>query len=127
MSAESELGAARNWFRMLRLSIEEISDPTFQQRVWMGDLPEPISSYLEVSTTILEDVPFDLIHGHLSELGITREQWADVKQFCSALRSFDALVPDPYDIGAVVGQPRWSSIVDRARALLAELPCAEST
>lgn len=122
MTGEPEVEAARNWLDLLRSSIEEIADTEFQARVWMGDCQEPRSSYLEVSTTILDDVPFELIGRHLGELQIDQEQWGRLKEFHSVLREFDNSIGDAYDIGAVVAQQGWKAVVDQARALLAELP-----
>lgn len=118
---ESEV--AKNCFNQLRWAIEQISDPEYQARVWMGDLPDERSSYLDASAEILDqDERNDLIADHLCEIGLDPQRWARVIEFTRTLQSFEDSVPHPYDSAEVVRHPNWHLIVSQARTLLAELP-----
>ena len=123
MTNEQEIEAARNWFSLFRQSVVEIADPEFQGRVWMRDIPDMRSSYVEVELTILEDTPFELISSNLREIGLTEKEWSAALHFCDSLREFnESSVPDPYDVRAVITHPGWSALVSKARSLLALLP-----
>lgn len=119
----SESEVARNCFNQLRWAIEQIANPEYQVRVWMGDDPDEKSSYLDASAEILDqDERFALIASHLAEVGLTLQQWSDVTEFSRTLQKFEDSVPHPYDSAEVLRQPGWKSIVSHARAVLARLP-----
>lgn len=118
---EAEL--ARNGFERVRSAIGEISDLEYQTRVWLGDLPDEISSYLDASAEILDqDERNEFIANHLNDIGLSRTQWARVMEFTRELQTFEDSVSHPYDDAEVVRHPNWNSIVRHARALLEELP-----
>lgn len=114
---------AKNCFDSMRSGIEEISDPEYQMRVWLDDLPDEKSSYLDASSDILDlGERYGLIASHLGDIGLNQRQWDRVMEFCGALQNFEESVLHPYDSAEVVRHPNWNSIVSQARALLAELP-----
>jgi|GEM_PF-6967974 len=118
---ESEV--AKNCFSLLRWGIEQISDPEYQARVWLGDPPDEKSSYLDASAEILDQEQRNkLIGDHLAEIGLNEQQWARVMQFARTLEAFENSVDHPYDSAEVIRHPNWGSIVSQARAVLADLP-----
>lgn len=124
MTAPSEAQVAQNCFALMRSSIQEISDPEYQARVWLlGDIPGQQSSYLDASSEILDlGERCDLIASNLGSIGLDEQRWAHVMKFCRALQSFEDSVSDPSNDAEVIRHPGWNSIVTQARALLAELP-----
>jgi hypothetical protein len=118
---DSEL--AQNVYNLLRGGIEEIADPEYQARVWLGDLPDEKSCYLDASSEVLDQPErFELMASYLGDIGLDQRRWARVVEFARALQAFEDSVAHPYDDAEVMGHPSWSAIVDRARALLPELP-----
>lgn len=117
---ESEV--AKNCFQLIRWAIKQIADPEYQARVWLGDPPDEASSYLDASAEIVDqDQRNELIASHLSEIGISQQQWTRVMEFSRALHAFEESVPDPTNDAAVMSHADWPSIVSQARAVLTEI------
>jgi hypothetical protein len=114
---------AKNCFDALRWGIQQIADPEYQTRVWLGDAPDEFSSFLDATAEIIDqDERMRLIASHLTEIGLTEQQWSHLIEFSRALKDFEDSVAHPYDDSEVVKHPNWNLIVNQARALLAELP-----
>lgn len=118
-----ESQVAQNCFNLMLWGIRQIADPEYQTRVWLGNVPDERSSYLDASSEIIDlGERYDLIASHLAEIGLSQQQWARVIEFSRAVKTFEDSVDDPNDDSKVVSHPNWNSVVSQARALLADLP-----
>lgn len=119
MDEISDLELSSNMLKSLCSVIKQISDPDYQRRVWLGNLPDLRSSYVDVYHTIADDINFDLIASVRDKLGISAEVWDLIMKFRAEFLEFDSRWSDMYADEAIIEDARWRNVVELAKAVLA--------
>jgi len=113
-----ELELARKLLANLRSAISQVADREYQKRVWLGNLPDERSSFIEVYYLIVES-DIDVVRANRAALDISTTEWELMLRFLVRFLAYYSGVNDVYAQELILWDPEWAVVVRAAGDVLA--------
>jgi hypothetical protein len=98
-------------------AISQVADREYQERIWLGDVADERSSFVEVYY-LIEGSDIDVIRAHREALRIANKEWELTLRFLVRFLTYYAEVNDVYAQEDIVKDPDWAVVVASARDVL---------
>jgi hypothetical protein len=102
------------WKENIYSDIEELSDKSFQEKVWLGKNDKYVSSFVEVMCRLFDDNRFEdefWKEENLQGLNFTPQLLMELKLLKEMLNSYEE---KPTDI-EILNDPKWDKIIAQAK------------
>jgi len=113
-----ELELARKLLANLRSAISQVADREYQKRVWLGNLPDERSSFIEVYYLIVES-DIDVVRANRAALDVSTTEWELMLRFLVRFLAYYSGVNDVYAQELILWDPEWAVVVRAAGDVLA--------
>src|SRR5690348_4806140 len=94
--------------------ILELSDLNLQTKVWLGQDPKYVSSYVELMCRLFDDNNFDNFLSHTAGKMFSEESVHEFEKLRDALNAYEEKETDK----EILADPEWQAVVKQARLAL---------
>ena len=112
---------ARTLLSNVRSVVSQVADLSYQKRVWLGDVPNERSSFVEIYYAI-EGADIDAIRSHRKGLGCTDQEWELILRFLVRFLMYYSETNDVYAQEEIILDPHWLTVVAAAKDALEAQP-----
>ncbi len=107
------------WIKSILEVISEFSDLNWQYRIWVKGEKGPFFSFQESMCQLNDDVYFEtILNNYAYDFNFSTEQHQALEKFKDALNSYVDEHGTFGDDAEMLNDPKWHSVVDKARAVL---------